>query len=161
MKRLILLVCLSALSCLAFSQNKALEKAEKQAITNVIKKLFDGMRAQDSSMISPLFFPGATLATATYDKEGKPIYKKDDIQGFINFVGTKSKNYYDERLYNYNITIDGPLATAWTEYSFFLNKELSHCGYDVFTLFKSADGWKIVGIADTRRKDGCKTKPGI
>lgn len=160
MKRLVLLLLLASITTFTFAQEKMVDKAEKEAIVSVIKKLFDGMRAQDSSMISPLFFPGATLATASFDKEGKPQYKQDDIQGFINFVGTKSDNYFDERLYSYDVTIDGPLATAWTEYSFYRNKELSHCGYDLFTLFKSADGWKIVGIADTRRKTGCQTTEG-
>lgn len=135
--------------------------AEKEAVVAVIKKMFDGMRAQDSSMISPLFYPSATLSSASYDKDGKPQIRKDDIQGFINFVGTKSKDYFDERIYSYDVTIDGPLATAWTEYSFFRNKELSHCGYNVFMLFKAADGWKIISIIDTRRKTDCKTKPGL
>lgn len=156
MKRFLILLLLAGISTFSFAQGAI--KADKEAITKVIKKLFDGMRAQDSSLVSPLFYPGATLATASYDKDGKPQFSKDDIKGFINFVGTKSKDYFDERLYSYDITIDGPLATAWTEYSFFRNKELSHCGYDVFTLFKSADGWKIVSIADTRRKTDCKTK---
>ncbi len=133
------------------------ENIEKDSITNVIKKLFDGMRAQDSSMVSPLFYPNATLSSASYDKDDKPQLRKDDIKGFIGFVGTKSKDYFDERIYSYDITIDGPLATAWTEYSFFRNKELSHCGYNVFMLAKAVDGWKIISIADTRRETGCKS----
>ncbi len=137
---------------------QAQQDAEKEAIIAVIKKMFDGMRAQDSSALSPLFYPGATLSSASYDKDNKPQMRKNDIQGFINFVGTKSSNYYDERIYSYDVTLDGPLATVWTEYSLFVNQQLSHCGYNVFTFFKSADGWKIVSITDTRRKTGCKTE---
>lgn len=160
MKQFLFLIFMISAFQVAYAQKKVAKNADKEAIIAVIKKLFDGMRAQDSSMISPLFYPGATLSSALYDKDGKPQWRNDDIQGFINFVGTKSKDYYDERLYNYDVKIDGLLATAWTEYSFFLNKTLSHCGYDVFMLFKTADGWKITSIADTRRKTDCKTKPG-
>lgn len=133
---------------------------DEEAIVKVIKQLFDGMRAQDSSLVRPLFQPGATLSTASYDAGGKPQLRKDEIQGFINFVGTKSKDYFDERIYTYDVTIDGPLATVWTEYSFFRNQALSHCGYNVFMLTKTADGWKILSIADTRRRTGCKTQAG-
>jgi len=158
MKRLVLLALLLSVSVFAFAQKKNADKAEKEAITNVIKKLFDAYRAQDSSIMSALFHPDATMGSAGFDKDGKPQLRKGDVQGFLNFAGTKNGSYYDERIYSYDITIDGPLATAWTEYSFFRNKEFSHCGYNVFTLFKTTDGWKITHIVDTRRKEGCKMK---
>ena len=140
------------------AQQNASKESDKEAITNVIKTLFDAYRTQDTSAMSKLFYADATMSSAGMDREGKPQFRKGDVQGFLNFAGTKNGNYYDERIYSYDVTIDGPLATAWTEYSFFLNKNFSHCGYNVFTLFKSADGWKIVNITDTRRKTGCKTE---
>ncbi|MDX1942111.1 MAG: nuclear transport factor 2 family protein [Saprospiraceae bacterium] len=154
MKKIILMAILS----LTVFVIKAQQDAEKEAIINVIKTLFDAYRAQDTSVMSKLFHADATMGSAGADKDGKPMLRKGDVQGFLNFAGTKNGNYYDERIYSYDVTIDGPLATAWTEYSFFLNKNFSHCGYNVFTLFKSADGWKIINITDTRRKTGCKTE---
>jgi len=146
------------MSTFVFAQKKASEKAEKEAIVNVIKTLFNAYRAQDTSIMSKLFHPEATMGSTGLDKEGKPQLRKGDVKGFLNFAGTKNGNYYDERIYSYDVTVDGMLATAWTEYSFFLNEKLSHCGYNVFTLFKTEEGWKITHIVDTRRKEGCKTK---
>jgi hypothetical protein len=33
-----------------------------------------------------------------------------------------------------------------------VDEKYSHCGVDVFMLVKTADGWKISTLADTRRK---------
>lgn len=154
-----ILLTLSLFFCLAGALSaQSKEGTEKEAIVTVIKNFFDAYRAQDTSIMSALFFPGATMGSAGADKEGKPQFRKGDVQSFLNFAGTKNGNYYDERIYSYDVTVDGPLATAWTEYSFFLNKNFSHCGYNMFTLFKSADGWKVINITDTRRKEGCKTE---
>lgn len=49
--------------------------------------------------------------------------------------------------------MDGPLATAWTPYAFYLGDTLSHCGTNAFQLAKLKDDWKIIQITDTRRKD--------
>ena len=147
-----------AILSLTILRINAQQNADKEAVIGVIKTLFDAYRTQDTSIMSKLFYADATMGSAGTDREGKPQFRKGDVQGFLNFAGTKNGNYYDERIYSYDVTIDGPLATAWTEYSFFLNKNFSHCGYNVFTLFKSADGWKIVNITDTRRKTDCKTE---
>lgn len=154
MKKLILF----AITVCFLNSAKAQQEADKEAIIGVIKTLFDAYRTQDTSIMSPLFHPDATMGSAGYDKDGNPQLRKGDVKGFLNFAGTKNGNYYDERIYSYDVTLDGPLATAWTEYSFFLNKQFSHCGYNVFTLFKTNEGWKIINITDTRRKTGCKTE---
>ena len=47
------------------------------------------------------------------------------------------------------------MAIAWTPYTFYFNDQLSHCGVNVFSLIKRGDAWKIMGVTDTRRKEGC------
>lgn len=156
MKKLILFATILFYFHAAQAQQEQI--TDKEAITNVIKTFFDAYRAQDTSIMSALFHAEATMGSAIVDQNGNPQLRKGNVQNFLNFAGTKNGNYYDERIYSYDITIDGPLATAWTEYSFFLNDNFSHCGYNVFTLLKSADGWKIIYIIDTKRKTGCKTE---
>ena len=51
--------------------------------------------------------------------------------------------------------MDGPLATVWVEYSFYLGTRLNHCGVDAFQVARGPDGWKIIALADTRRRTGC------
>jgi len=53
------------------------------------------------------------------------------------------------------ILIDSQLASVWTDYKFYIGDKFSHCGVNSFQLVKLNDGWKIVYIIDTRRKEGC------
>ncbi|MFT4565841.1 MAG: ketosteroid isomerase-like protein [Saprospiraceae bacterium] len=52
--------------------------------------------------------------------------------------------------------MDGPLAYAWTEYSFYVDDELLHCGVNMFEMAQIDQHWKITNITDTRRKTDCK-----
>jgi hypothetical protein len=61
----------------------------------------------------------------------------------------------DEQLLSYDIKIDGDMAIAWTPYKFYFNDKFSHCGVNIFTLIKREQRWKIMGITDTRRRQGC------
>jgi hypothetical protein len=56
------------------------------------------------------------------------------------------------------IRMDGSLATVWAYYDFFAGDRFSHCGYDAFQLLKSQSEWKVVGVADSRRTEGCRQK---
>jgi hypothetical protein len=56
----------------------------------------------------------------------------------------------------YEIAVDGALATAWILYQFYVGSTFSHCGVNAFQLFKSKDGWKIIQITDTCRREGCE-----
>jgi hypothetical protein len=64
----------------------------------------------------------------------------------------------DEVLQDVEIRVDGPLATVWTYYDFIAGGEFSHCGYDAMQLLKVGGEWKIVALADTRRKEGCRPR---
>ena len=65
---------------------------------------------------------------------------------------------YDEKIWSYDIRIDGLLATAWTDYTFYLGEKLLHCGVNAFQLFKSDEGWKVIHITDTRSREGCQAE---
>ncbi|MCB0586223.1 MAG: nuclear transport factor 2 family protein, partial [Phaeodactylibacter sp.] len=111
--------------------------------------------AGDSSMVRRAFLPGARLQTAYTGKDGQPHLGDEAVDDFIKAIGAPHEQTYNEQIWSYDIRIDGLLATAWTEYTFFLGDQLSHCGVNAFQLFKSSEGWKISHITDTRRREGC------
>jgi hypothetical protein len=48
--------------------------------------------------------------------------------------------------------VDGPFATYYADYEFWLGERRSHCGVDAFQLVKTDEaGWQIFILADTRR----------
>ncbi len=128
---------------------------EISAVKAPIQSLFDGMRAGDSSMVRRAFLPGARLQTAHLSRDGQPQLSEGSLEDFLKAVGSPHEKTFNEQIWSYDIRIDGLLATAWTEYTFFLGGQLSHCGVNAFQLFRTAEGWKISHIADTRRREGC------
>lgn len=144
--------------CITFS-GISQNKTEEQAVIDVIKTFFDGMRASDTIQIRKTLETSARLQTTMIDKDGFPRLVNGSMENFIEAIGTPHEQIWDEKIWSYDVHVDANLATAWTEYSFFLGEKLSHCGVNAFFLFKSARGWKITQITDTRRFEKCKREP--
>jgi hypothetical protein len=151
MKKLIftLLLCTCFASLLAQTE-------DEKAIKSVIDQLFSGMRKTDSSMVKTTLGETCFLKTVVKTKSGETRLMEEKVPSFLKAVGTTHDGIYDERLLSYDIKIDGEMAIAWTPYEFWVSDQFSHCGVNVFTLMKTGQGWKIIGIVDTRRKQGCK-----
>jgi ketosteroid isomerase-like protein len=131
--------------------------ADRKAALAVVHRLFDAMRAGDSAGVRAVFHPQAQLATAA-TRQGAPMVEFDTIDVFVRAVGTPHTETWDERLRGETVHLDGGLASVWAEYSFYAGQRFSHCGVDSFHLARTADGWKIIGIVDTRRRQGCPDK---
>ena len=135
----------------------AFAQTDQEQIKASINQVFDGMRKNDTTLISQVLYPSCFLKSIGKDKNGVVKLQEDPISGWLKSVGTKREGVVlDERLTAYDIKIDGDMAMAWTPYEFYINDKLNHCGVDVFTMIKTEHGWKIAGIVDTRRKDNCK-----
>ncbi len=130
----------------------------EQAAINVVKTLFDGMRAGDSTVLRSMMHPEATSQTSFTNKEGVPVLRTGSIDAWVKSVGTPHDEIYDEKIWSYKVRVDDNLASVWTDYTFYLGEKLSHCGVNVFHIANTADGWKIGHITDTRRRKDCITK---
>lgn len=128
-------------------------KNDEAQVLAVVNALFDGMRKVDSAMVRPLFHPRARLITA--DARSDTARIEASVDGFIQSIGRPRTEVYDEQLSNVRVQIDGSLASVWADYKFFRNTTLNHCGVDHFLLVKERGAWKIIELADTRRRDGC------
>ncbi|RZL48200.1 MAG: hypothetical protein EOP00_09825 [Pedobacter sp.] len=152
MKHIFLFLILSILgSANGFSQTKS----EEDAVKSTINMLFDGMRSSDTMMLRKAFATKNTLETIAKTKDGKFVVKTENVNDFIKSVGTPHNEKYDERIVFTKVLIDANLASVWTDYKFYIGDKFSHCGVNSFQLFKGEDGWKIIYLIDTRRKDNC------
>lgn len=129
-------------------------QSEKEEVIKTIEQLFEGMRQGDSTMVRAAMAPQARLLTII-EKDGIVSLQEVSIEKFIQAVGIPHDEIWDEKITAYDIKIDDRLASAWTPYQFYLGKNFSHCGVNAMQLYKSQDGWKIMEIADTRRKTNC------
>ena len=150
MKKIATLILLTCISATAFAQ-----QAEIDGIKKTISTLFDGMRKGDSTMLRTAFAKGMVLQSVGTKKDGTTALSTESADSFVKQVGAPHKEVYDERITYGDIKVDGPLASVWTPYKFYLGDKFSHCGVNFFQLMKTAEGWKIIYVVDTRRKDNC------
>ena len=156
-RSLIVLFLLAALPQAARAQAAAPSAADTAAVMAVVQRVFDAMRARDTTMLRSAFAPGARMVTP-FVRQGQPEVRAEEVDGFVEAVGRPSEQQWDERIYHPEVRIDGGLATVWVQYDFFLGERFSHCGVDAFQLARHADGWKIVALADTRQQQGCPAR---
>ncbi|WP_316770680.1 nuclear transport factor 2 family protein [Pedobacter frigiditerrae] len=152
MKQIYLFLLLIVLS---FDQAFAQAKSEEDAVKATINLLFDGMRNADTAMLRKAFATKNTLETIVKMKDGKSVVRTENINDFIKSIAIPHTEKYDERIVFTKILIDANLASVWTDYKFYIGDKFSHCGVNSFQLFKGEDGWKIIYLIDTRRKDSC------
>lgn len=126
-------------------------------VMSVVNGLFDAMRAADSAAVRAAFHPDLErMASSLQQPNGVPVVKFGNLTGFAEAVGGVSPGDLDERIGEADIRIDDNLATVFTPYAFYLKGQLTHCGVNVFQIARTGYEWKIVGLADTRRWQGCK-----
>lgn len=154
MRTLLLLFLLGTASVLSAQDQFDTEEA---AVSSVIDQLFDGMRNADSASVAAFLHPDIRMQSTGYDKEGNFYLQTGSAQRWLETIASFPAESLDERLYSRVIEVDLPLATAWTEYSFFLNGKLSHCGTNAFQMVKSEEGWIVHQVTDTRKREGCTT----
>ena len=149
MKKFLLFLCFGVISAHA-------QTTDNDQIKATINQFFIGMATADSTHIRATLGENCSLRTIVKTKDENVKVLQEDIEKFIKSVGTKREGVlYDERIQSFDIKIDAEMAIAWTPYQFYLNNTFSHCGVNVFTLMKTKNGWKIIGIIDTRRKTDC------
>jgi hypothetical protein len=165
MKHFALLLCAvlfaAAFAAPARAQGQGNAEAEVRA---VIDRMFDAMRRGDGAALGALFHPTARLQSVGVSRQsGQPEIRSDSIANFVRAVGTPHTEVWDERISDMQIRVDGNLATAWMNYTFYVvangTDRLSHCGVNAFQLFKGTDGWKVIQITDTRRRENCPPLP--
>jgi len=157
---LILMIALSQLPLSAQSTNQEKEtlQLKKEEVIQVVKQLFEGMRAGDSTMVRKTFVAKAEMYTAL-EKDGKAELHQGSVDDFVKAVGTPHETTWNEKIWSYKVRVDGRLASVWAAYTFYLGNQISHCGVNAFQLFHSNEGWKIIQVTDTRRKKACQTTP--
>jgi hypothetical protein len=123
-------------------------------VLQVVTRLFDGMRAKDTTVMRSTFAPNARLVSVTMRSGAPATLSETAIDSWIASV-SRSENALDEKIFSPEVRVDGSLATVWTRYELWVNNALRSCGYDAFQLARTSAGWKIIHIADSRRTEGC------
>lgn len=97
---------------------------------------------------------GVQLQSISINTEGKKLLNSEPFEHFLKSIASiPADSKFEERLLNFKVEENGPLAVVNTAYEFYYNGNFSHCGVNNFTLVKLEDQWKIVHLIDTRNKN--------
>lgn len=139
------------------------QTADETQVTAVINNLFKAMQTNDTVLFKSVFADPVTMASVMKNREGKVVIERET--GIKDFVKQISKPHprgaYNEEIWDMKVQLDGDFAQAWCDYAFYLGNTFSHCGVDAFHLVRTAEGWKIFHLADTRRQQGCNVPQNI
>lgn len=125
---------------------------EGDDVRAAVERVFDGMREADAAKVRSVFAEGARFASSSEEEGSGVVYA--EIDGWLQAID-RSEGRWDERIFDVRIDVDGPMASAWVPYRFYLDGALRHCGVNSVELLRTADGWKITQLSDTRRTEGC------
>ena len=131
------------------------QKDAKTEVRAVITRFFEGMEKGDTVLLKSTCTDSPILQTFMADKAGNMRVLTEDFRDFVAFVGAPHQDTYLEKIRFGAVQVEASLASVWTPYTFYLNGKVLHCGTNSFQLVKTAAGWKIQYIIDTRRKSGC------
>jgi hypothetical protein len=138
-------VCLLSVTCPA---------SDDPSPSAVVQRLFDAMSTHDADAARPLFTSDAMLYTVRPDGTAVATAHSKWLEHWSG-----AKDSWLERTWNPKLLEHGSIAVFWADYDFHLNGTFNHCGIDTFTLLKTAAGWKIAAVADTRDVTGCSPSP--
>ena len=146
------LAAAAALVCLALTT--PLAGQDDPGPVEVVHDLFVHMKAGNADAMAGLMHDEVRLIT-TGERDGIPVARVVDVDGWLEGVGS-SERVLDERLYDVEVRIEGGLASVWARYDLYVDGMHSHCGVDSFQLVRTEAGWRIIEIADTRTREGCR-----
>ncbi len=147
-------ILIGTLASLALPRAGTAQQSDQAAVMAVVRTLFDGMRDKDSTKLASVWHPEARLQSTGRDAQGNPTVTNIDVRAFsARIVSMKPK--VDEVTFDEEVMVNEDLAMVWAPYNVFVDGEFGHCGVDAFQMVRTADGWKILQLADTETQKGC------
>ena len=127
---------------------------DRAAVLTTVQKVFDAMRTRDTILLASAFDTSARLVGVS--TRGTPAVGLTTVGQFGAAIArAPAVDVWNERIFEPDVRIDGPVAQVWAYYTFHRNATFSHCGVDAFMLLRVGAEWKITQLADSRRTQGC------
>ncbi|HEX9894364.1 MAG TPA: VOC family protein, partial [Gemmatimonadales bacterium] len=97
----------------------------------------------------------AARVIQTGTRDGAPFNRVNSLDDFLKAIGAAAGRGLEERIYHPEVRVDDNLATVWVQYDFLVGGQVSHCGVDSYQLVRTAEGWRVLQVVDTQRREGC------
>ena len=121
--------------------------ADEGSALSAVQRFLDAMPNRDAASIRAVWQAGSQYSYSAPSGKGTVVVQKT-IEELIAAV-LADKDPWLERIWNPTIKVAGNQAVVWARYDFHVGKKFTHNGTDCYSLLKTADGWKIVGLVFT------------
>ena len=114
-----------------------------------VELLHKALRDADPKIVDSLLHPDYHGVSLQGSLDHRKIYVETRAKA-ISDVATLKPGDWDVRFLSTSIQTDpNGMAHVWARYVFYFKGAANHCGYESYTLYQTADGWKVVSFADT------------
>ncbi len=150
----ILLTIITAL--LFLDGNAQTNSQEEKLILQKVNQFFQALEKQDTILLKSIAILDGQTTSIRSQNDSLLIRiatYKDRMKSFVN-----PQSVIYEKMLSAEIKIHGRIAMAWVPYTLSINQQFNHCGIDVFTFFKTNEGWKIVSLDYSVEPSVCMEK---
>ena len=142
--------CLSICAAIEVpAQTPSPAPAEEAAILAVVDRFMIAISTNDFALMAQLRAEGSVNVVERPQAGGTLVTRRPFAPD-----GPKPGNY-KERYWDPVVHVRGSLAVVWTPYEFWRDGKTSHCGIDVFEMFKEQGTWRIGNMMWTVEPDAC------
>lgn len=125
---------------------------ESNSPEDCVTSFFNAFHTQDTVLMKSFIHDDIKLATVKSSVDDTLLLVDDIHEFYLSIASIPDTINFLEEIISIEVETDGLIAQVWTEYTFFINNEVSHKGVNAFTLLKAGSSWKIIYLVDTRRK---------
>lgn len=114
---------------------------EVAEVTAVVEAVLHAITTADADgRVGELVLPDAQIV-AVRDAGVSTITGADFVPGISD-----PEQGYVERMWDPEVRVQGPIASVWAPYDFYIHGEFSHCGVDAFQLVRDGGSWKVKSL---------------
>ena len=152
-------VVLTGLAAMLLSVPAAAQDApgDEQLVLDTVSGFMTAFDARDAEGMTTLLAENAMLAKIQ-EREGQDGSGSMLLSWFASYIAGASFEA-TEPLDIRAVMVEGPVAMVWSDYGFYMDGELSHCGVNIFTLMRVDDEWKIASITYSHIEEPCEDAP--
>lgn len=133
--------------------------AEGQGPADVAQEMLAILQTRDADRARQLILPDAYFYAHRLNEQDEAQIAATSSADYLSGLAAGGPLLL-ERMWDEETFVDGALATVRGTYDFYIGEDrrFSHCGTNVFSLLRTAEGWKIAAITYNVQRD-CPESP--